>query len=514
MLVRNGALLMSVSDPQQITVAIPTAKELNFKGHNIVAVKHTLDAAKVLRNMGLDAPSPILYDGFVFGGRYTPMSHQVQTAEFLTLNNRAFVFNTMGTGKTGAALWTADYLKQREHVKKILIIAPLSVMDVWVNEAFNVLPHWSITQLIGKKERRIELLNQGNDICVINFDGLVTIKDEIAKWKPDLVIADEASAYCNPNTKRYKALKEILRVDTRLWLLTGTPVANAPTDAYGLIKLVNPGAIPASFGLFRETLMIKRGPYKWFPKPGAVERVFELMQPAIRFTKKDCLDLPPVTFNQRAVQMSDTQLEAFNAMKATMRHEDSDAGYEITAANAAVKLIKLQQILCGVVKDSDQNAVYLDPVDRLETTKELCEQSEGKVLIFVPFINAMHMIQNYLSPHWETFLVNGEVGKNERTEIFARFQRESKKQIIVAHPKVAAHGLTLTAANTIIWFAPTFSIDQYLQANARIDRTGQELPMSIYNLYSHPVEAAIYGVLQTRENLQSRMLDLYTTALA
>jgi SNF2 family DNA or RNA helicase len=126
----------------------------------------------------------------------------------------------------------------------------------------------------------------------------------------------------------------------------------------------------------------------------------------------------------------------------------------------------------------------------------------------------MHMVQNYLSPHYETFLVNGEVSKNARTEIFARFQTEAGKQILVAHPKVAAHGLTLTAANTIIWYAPTFSIGQYLQANARIDRTGQTLPMSIYNLYSHPVEYAIYGVLQARENMQTRMLDLYNTALA
>jgi len=479
-----------------------------------VAVKHTLDSTRVLRNLGLDAPSPILYDGFIFGGRYKPMEHQTKTAEFLTLHTRAFCFNTMGTGKTAAALWTMDYLKQRGFIKKILIVSPLSVMDVWANEAFSVLPHWNVVQLVGKRERRIDLLNSGADICVINFDGVVSIQDAIAKWQPDLVIVDEASAYCNPQTKRYKALQATLKATTRLWLLTGTPVANAPTDAYGLIKLVAPRAIPASFKLFRETLMFKKGPYKWFPKPGAVERVFELMQPAIRFTKKDCMDLPPITFNMRAAQMSDEQLAAFDAMKATMRHEDQESGVEIRAANAAVKLIKLQQILCGAVKDTDGNPVFLNPKGRLELVHDLCEQSEGKVIIFVPFIHAMHMVQNHMAQTYETFLVNGEVSKNARTEIFARFQRDSDKQILVAHPKVAAHGLTLTAANTIIWYAPIFSIDQYLQANARIDRTGQTLSMSVYNLYSHPVEAAIYSVLQARENMQARVLDLYNAALA
>lgn len=515
MLVKNGALVMSVDTPSSITVHIPTAKAIRYKNRNIVAVKHTLDSVRVLRNLGLNAPSPILYDGFIFGGRFKPMEHQTKTAEFLTLHSRSFVFNTMGTGKTASALWTLDYLKQRGYIKKILIVSPLSVMDVWVNEAFSVIPQWSCTQLIGKRERRVSLLQSGADICVINFDGLVSIQKEVAAWKPDLIIVDEASAYCNPQTKRYEALKKTLKPDTRLWLLTGTPVPNAPTDAYGLIKLVSPSAIPASFKLFQETLMYKRGPYKWFPKEGAVERVFELMQPAIRFTKKDCLDLPPVTFNSRHCPMSPKQLEVFNDVKAAMRHADAEAGIEIKAVNAAVKLIKLQQIMCGVVKDSNGDPVVLDPKARLEEVEDIVANAEAKTIVFVPFVNAMHLVRDYLTEKgYEVALVNGDVKKSERDEIFQRFQNDSKLRVLIAHPKVAAHGLTLTAANTIIWFAPVFSIDQYTQANARIDRTGQKLAMSIYNLSCHPVEVAIYTLLQARESLQSRVLDLYGGALA
>ena len=514
MLVKNGALLMSVDNPASITVHIPTAKYIRYRNRDIVAVKHTLDSVKVLRNLGLSAPSPILYDGFLFGGRFRPMAHQLKTAEFLTLHNRTFVFNTMGTGKTASALWSLDYLKQRGHVRKVLILCPLSVMDVWVNEAFSVVPQWSCTQLIGKRERRVQLLNSGSDICIINFDGLVSIQKEIEQWQPDLIIVDEASAYCNPQTKRYEALKKTLKIGTRLWLLTGTPVSNAPTDAYGLIKLVNPSAIPASFKLFQETLMYKRGPYKWFPKPGAEDRVFELMQPAIRFTKKDCLDLPPVTFNSRHCPMSEKQLEVFNDVKAAMKHEDQEAGIEIKAVNAAVKLIKLQQIMCGVVKDSNGDPVVLDPKSRLEEVENIVANAEAKTIVFVPFVNAMHLVRNHLADKYEVALVNGDVKKSERDEIFQRFQNDAKLRVLIAHPKVAAHGLTLTAANTIVWFAPIFSIDQYTQANARIDRTGQKLAMSIYNLSCHPVEIAIYTLLQARESLQSRVLDLYGGALA
>lgn len=514
MLVKNGALLMSVDTPESITVHIPTAKAIRFKNRNIVAVKHTLDSARVLRNLGLNAPSPMLYDGFVFGGRYKPMEHQTKTAEFLTLHRRAFVFNTMGTGKTAASLWTLDYLKQRGYVKRVLIIAPLSVMDVWCNEAFSVVPQWNFVQLVGKRERRVSLLNSGTDVCVINYDGLVSIQEEVEKWNPDLIIVDEANAYCNPQTKRYDALKKTLKVDTRLWLLTGTPISNAPTDAYGLIKLVDPSKIPASFKLFQETLMVKRGPYKWYPKPGAEERVYELMQPAIRFTKKDCLDLPPVTFNSRHCAMSEEQQKVFDDVKAAMKHEDLENGIEVKAVNAAVKLIKLQQIMCGVVKDSNGDPVLLNPKQRLELVDDLVAGSEAKVIIFVPFVNAMHMVKEHLSKKYGVELVNGDVPKAQRDDIFARFQHDVKTKVLVAHPKVAAHGLTLTAANTIIWYAPIFSIDQYMQANARIDRKGQTLAMSIYNLYCHPVELAIYNVLQTRENMQSRLMDFYDGALA
>lgn len=514
MLVKNGALLMSVDQPSSITIHIPTAKAIRYRNRNIVAVKHTLDSVKVLRNLGLNAPSPMLYDGFVFGGRYKPMAHQTKTAEFLTLHRRAFVFNTMGTGKTAAALWTMDYLKQRGHIKRVLIISPLSVMDVWANEAFSVVPQWSVEQLVGKKDRRVSLLNAGADICVINYDGLVSIQKEILEWKPDLIIVDEADAYCNAQTKRYKALKDTLGPDTRLWLLTGTPIANAPTDAYGLIKLVNPSAIAASFKLFQETLMRKHGPYKWIAKPGAEERVYELMQPAIRFSKKDCLDLPPVTFSSRKCVMSDAQQEVFDNVKSAMKHEDQEAGYEIKAVNAAVKLIKLQQIMCGVVKDSNGDPVMLDPKNRLEVVNELVAGSEAKVIIFVPFVNVMHLVKNHLSKKYEVVLVNGDVKKAERDEIFKRFQSDKNTKVLVAHPKVAAHGLTLTAANTIIWYAPMFSVLQYSQANARIDRTGQTLAMSIYNLWCHPVELAIYTLLQAKENMQSRVMELYGEALA
>lgn len=520
MIVKDRALIIGVNNPTPILDAIPTAKHIRYKDADLVAVRHTLDAAKVLRNLGLNAPSPILHDGYEFTGRFSPMENQFATAEFLTLNNRAFVFNEMRTGKTGSTLWALDYLRKRGHARRILVVCPLSVMDVWSKEAFSIVPHLSLVQLTGKKDKRIELAHSNASISVINFDGLSSLYHEeykegtktvVKRWSDldglfDLIIVDEASAYCNAQSLRYKALKQLLKPDIRLWLLTGTPTPNAPTDAYGLAKLVCPERIPASFTLFRELLMKPAGPYKWIPKPGAKEKVMALLQPAIRFTRKECKDLP-TTHQNLHCEMSATQKKVFEDVKAKMRHEDKQV--EVSAVNAAVKLIKLQQVMCGVVKDDDGNPFFLDPKPRLDLLLETIKEADAKVVVYVPFIHAMHMVQNFLLNHFTCELVNGEVPKAKRDEIFRNFQNTSSPHVLVAHPKVASHGKDLTAADTFIWFAPVFSTEQYEQANARGEGPNKTKPVGIYHIGCHPVEWRIYSVLQNKVGMQSELLDMY-----
>lgn len=517
MIYHRGAIVLSVNDPTALTSVMPTAKHVRHKGKELVLVKHTLDSTKVLRNMGLDAATPMLHDGYQWPGRYDPMSHQIQTADFLTVNRKAFVLNATGTGKTGAALWSLDYLMERGYVKRVLIICPLSVTKVWQDECFNLVPHRTIGVMTGKKSKRLDVLNSGCDICVINFDGVTSLYNNDKKKKKktselkdrfDLIIVDEASTYRNYDTDRYEALKFINTPTVRLWMMTGTPTPNAPTDAWAMVRLVSPSRVPASFNLFRETVMQPAGPYKWVPRFGAADHVRKVMQPAVRFEKKDCLDLPPLTYNDRYCDMTKEQHHMFEEMKRRLKHEDD--GAVVSAANAAVKILKMQQICCGVVKDDDKNPVYLDCAPRLKLLSELIEQADDKVIVFVPFIFSMHMIMDYLGKKGiSAALVNGEVNNNERAEIFTAFQNTPTPRVLVAHPAVAAHGLTLTAASTVIWYAPIYSLEQYEQANARIERHGQKNVMSVFHMISHPFEAAIYKVLQKKGSVQAALLNLY-----
>jgi SNF2 family DNA or RNA helicase len=522
MLVKNEALIMSVNDPRAILAAMPHAKYIKYKGRNLVVCKHTLDNAKVLRNLGLDAPGTINYQ-YQYTGRYAPLPKQRVTADFFTLNNRAYCFNEMRTGKTGAALWAADSLLKTGYMGKILVVCPVDVMAVWVGEGFSMVPHRTVIQVRGSKEKRISLLREFADFHVINFDGLSTMYHEERdernrikrKWSElegmfDHIIVDEADAYCNATNTRWKALNQLIKPDTGLWLLTGTPTPNAPTDSYGLIKLMQPWKVPNNYKVFEEQLMKPVGPYKKVPRDGAQEAVNELMQPAIRF-ERDQSEFPTTVQNRETV-MSKTQEAAFDAMKAEMAFEAQGVG--VTAANAAVKLIKLQQIMCGAVKDDDGNIIDLDGTPRLAEVERLVRQAGKKTVVYIPFKASMYKAAEYLNTKgFATQIVNGDVSKSERERIIAAFKNDPSCRVLIAHPKVASYGIDLTCSDTFIWFAPTFSTVLYQQACARGEGVKKDMSVGIYHIGCHPVEWRIYDVLQGKVAMQNKLLDLYQFAI-
>jgi SNF2 family DNA or RNA helicase len=230
------------------------------------------------------------------------------------------------------------------------------------------------------------------------------------------------------------------------------------------------------------------------------------MQPAVRFKREECL--LGTTISDHHTEMTDAQTRVFNDLKNKMYHEDRET--EITAVNAAVKLIKLQQVMCGVVKDDEGNPVELAPTKRLNDMLDLIKHADAKSVVFVPFKASMYMIQNFLaSKGISSAVINGDVGKTERERIIYEFTNSVEPHVLIAHPKVAAHGLDLTVADVFIWFAPTFSTLQYEQANARGEGPKKTRPIGIYHMGCHPVEWAIYEVLKGKVSMQSKMLDLY-----
>jgi SNF2 family DNA or RNA helicase len=503
------ALLLKLRNPKQVTTIIPKSKEIDA---NQVVVNWGVEEAQALKKINIKVPSPI--EGrYAWTGQFKPMEHQKTTSAFLTMNKRAFCFNEQGTGKTASAIWAADFLMKQGLVKRALVICPLSIMDsAWRGDMFSFAMHRTVAVAHGSAERRKKILAEGTDFVIINYDGVEVVYDEVAKGGFDLIIIDEATHYKNVQTTRWKTLNKLIGPNTWLWLMTGTPAAQGPLDAYGLAKLVNPTAVPRFYGSFRDQVMYRVTQFKWAPKETATQTVFAALQPAIRFTKDECLDLPDLVYTKREVALTKQQLKYYDQLKSRMIMELQDS--EVTAVNAAVMMNKLLQISAGAVYTDDGDSLEFDISNRYNVLKEVIDESSQKVLIFVPFKHTINILVDKLRKDGVTTeVIRGDVPASKRTDIFKRFQEQPDPRVLVIQPQSAAHGVTLTAANTIVWWAPTPSLETYAQANARIHRSGQKHKCTIVQLAGSPAEKRVYKLLDEKIDVHTKVIDLYKDLL-
>mgnify|MGYP000508756909 CR=1 FL=1 len=506
------ALVMKLNDPDRVLSVIPTARKTLFHGTTLVGLPHRLDEVRVLRNLGINAPSPIEYH-YKWAGRYQPFDHQKHTASFLTLNNKALVLNEIGTGKTQAALWAADYLMQIGQVKKCLIISPLSTLErVWGDAIFMDFMHRKSVTLHGTAERRRKLLKVNADFFIINHDGFGIIFDHI-KDMFDLIIVDEAAVLRNPSTDRFKYINRFMKLNpsTRLWLMTGTPTPNDPTDAWSLAKLIESPYCTGTFGAFRDQVMMRVGQWKYLPRPDSANTVRHILQPSVRFTRDECFDLPDTIIQTRKVPLTPEQDKHYKQMWKSLVTEVAVGRLslgQISAANEAVKLMKLVQIACGVAYGDNGQEIEIDASPRVNVVKEIIEEAGGKVIVFVPLTGALNMLERELSKYFTVAVVNGAVSSGKRNQIFNDFQNASDPRVLIAHPATMAHGLTLTTANTIVWYGPINSNEQYTQANGRIERIGKSKTSLVVHIEATEIEKRAYARLSNKQKLQGILLDM------
>jgi SNF2 family DNA or RNA helicase len=370
-------------------------------------------------------------------------------------------------------------------------------------------PQRTHTVLHGAAERRRKLLSQGAHFSIINHDGFGIIAGE-CDGAFDLIIVDEAAVLRNPSTLRYKYIRNYMRRNpsTRLWLMTGTPTPNEPTDAWTLAQLVgNPHCSP-SYTAFRDQVMAKVGQYRWMPRPDSVSVVRNILQPAVRYTRDECVDLPETVVQTRSVELTADQKKHYTTM---LRHLVTEAAQgAITAVNEAVKMQKLIQIACGVVYGDDGTHIELDCAPRVSLVRDIVDEAGAKVIVFVPLTGTLNMLVRELGKHFTVAAVNGEVGAAERNRIFREFQDTADPRVLVAHPATMAHGLTLTAANTIVWFGPVPSNETYTQACGRIERIGKKKSSTVIHIESTELERRVYARLEAKQKLQGLLLDLIT----
>jgi SNF2 family DNA or RNA helicase len=501
--------LVGVAFAENIANLFPAAKRMPFGGQEHILLPHRPTETFLLRRLGYDVPSPILTHYDWAGGE--PFNSQKSTAALLTLEQRAYVLNGMGTGKTKSALWAFDYLKSNNACGKMLVSAPLSTLNfTWAREVFNTLPDRKCVVLHGTKKQRLEkLADPDADIFVINHDGHKVILDElIARTDINVLCIDELAVFRNGSSSRMRDMKKLADRMQFVWGMTGSPIPTSPTDAWAQARLVTPTRVPKFFGRYREDLMTKVTAFKWAPKHDAVDKAFATLQPAVRFTLDDVTELPECIERTVDVEMGAKQEKIYKALKAQCYA--AVQSQEITAANAGAVMMKLLQVSTGWVYDKNRNIVSLDNNKRLEALVDAINATDRKVLVFAPFKHALGGISAALTSEGiEHACVDGDTPASERAQVFNLFQNSTKYRVIVAHPQCLAHGITLTAADTVIWFAPVTSLEIYDQANHRIRRVGQQHKQLVLHLQSTPVEKKIYTMLRQKQNVQSKLLRLF-----
>lgn len=505
----DGNVIMDAPAAQWLAdIGVPSFTS-TVKGRLMASVPHTLEAVRLFRNAGMELPTPMKANGYVFPGRFPPYLHQLDTADFLAGYEKAFCLSSPGTGKTAAAIWAADYLMQQGVVRRVLVLCPLSCMQsVWGDELFGIVPSQGVGIMHGSTHTRRKVLDSGSPWLIMNHDGVKVQGHNLIGNKSgiDLVIVDEATAFKSMTAARTKALFKICE-GKRVWAMTGTPIPQDPTDAFAMAKLVNPNA-PQHMYQFRDMTMRRVTQFKWMPKDNAIDKVYEVLQPAIRYDKADCLDMPEVVKTVRNVALDPAQKAAMDEIR---KEWVADVGGTvITTANAAVRMGKLMQIAQGMVIDNDGEPHILGASARLQACVDIVAESDSKTIVFVPYRASMGMVAQHLAAAgYSVAQVNGDTSPHERDMIFKNFQQTRDPQVLVAHPKTTSHGLTLTAASTTIWYGPVFSAETYEQANNRTDRPGQRFDMRIVHLCATVEEKRVYDALTNNVNVQGTLLDLY-----
>jgi SNF2 family DNA or RNA helicase len=478
-----------------------------------VLLPHNVANTILLRKLGHTVPSPMrLYYDYPHPADEPPFETQFDTCEKMSENNRFYNLNDKGTGKTRTALWAWDYLNKTGMCKKLLVVAPLSTLHfTWAAEVFKIKLNRKVAVLHGTKKQRLTALASDADIYVCNHDGLRVISKELEMRSDiDCLCIDELAVYRN-NSDRSKHMRRFAQRFGIVWGLTGSPMPQAPTDVWSEAKIVRPTSVPKYFKAMRDMLMVQISQYIWKPRPEAVEHAFQVLQPNVRYALDDVTELPETIYRNIDVELSPQQKRVHKKIKnelVALVHNKT-----ITAVNAGVALNKILQCDMGWIYTKNPAFVRLDAAPRIAALITEIEASAHKVIVFIPWRHAIEGISDIftrLKVDFDHCVIHGDT-KN-REDYFHAFQNTDQYKVMLAHPKTVHHGVTLTAADTIIWAAPPLSFDIYDQANARIIRSGQKHRQQILHMQATKEETRCYQILAAKERLQDQLLALLEEA--
>lgn len=447
-----------------------------------------------------------------------PFQHQVLGYNIGISMPVSALLMEMGTGKSLTAIAIAGRRYLDGEMKKLLVVCPTSIMFVWQDEfeKFADFPY-SLLVLNGPVKKRIQLLQDfqgpGLQVVVINYEATWRMEDELKKWKPDMIIADESQRIKTPSAQQSKCLHKLGKIAKYKMILTGTPVTQGPLDFFSQYKFLDPGIFGNSYYAFRARYAVMGGyegkqVVSYQNLPELIEKAHSI---AFRVTKAEALDLPEQIDTVRYCELEPKAAKIYEQMRKECVAE-LEGEKVVTAANVLARLLRLQQITGGFLGDGE-GAVQKVSSAKLSVLKEILEDiviDAGKKLVifarFRPEIAAIEKLLQELNIKYEC--IHGDIDMGARGEKVKAFQTDPDTKVFVAQLQTAGLGITLTAADTAVFYSLDFSFANYDQARARLHRIGQKNNVTnIHLIMKGTVDTKVMGALKKKKNVADVVVD-------
>jgi SNF2 family DNA or RNA helicase len=456
-----------------------------------------------------------------------PFSHQKRALKkIVELNGQCGLLMEMGTGKTKVAIDWAGIGFYNLGVRRVLVVAPLSVLGVWPRQ---IRQHSGaparIFRLQGStvyRARMLERIGQApqDDLltyCIINYEGIwrerdvgASIKDLLIWWKPDLIIWDECHRLKSPTSKQSRAAYAISQHARYRLGLTGTHITKSPLDVFGQFRAINDKTFGTNWYQFRNTYGVWGGfgRFQLRGYRGLGTLIRKVRENSFIVKKEDCLDLPPKLYETVPITLSDRAIALYREMAKEMIIEIEDT--HATAAIILVKLLRLSQITSGFVKDIDGNIRIFDD-SKLNTCMDLLDdllEEDHKVVIFVRFTQDILRIKEKLvARKVRHAILSGSVPVGKRDSLVQDFHRDPELKVFIAQIQAGSLGIDLTPADVAIFYSLDYNAANYWQAQDRLHRIGQDRKVTYYHLVvPRSIDTIVLQTLKEKGNLAETIM--------
>lgn len=452
------------------------------------------------------------------------------------LNDMALLAD-MGTGKTGAMV-NILRTKYTEDVRKTLVLSPLVTLYNWKNE-FNVhsyIHEDDVLVVHGTSAKKLKILEKGldkrpNRIVLMNYEGMISknIFAFIREWKPEILVLDESHYVKSHKSKRSKNVYLVAKDCDHRFIMTGTPMTNSIADIFMQYKILDNGeTFGTQYYPFESEYMYDANQawshsHNHFRKMVAREDKLDdlhnkIYAKAIRVTKDETLDLPPLVQSTYPVDLSPKQKKYYKELQRDLVSYVSEKGKEgaVVAQTAMAKALRLQQIVTGFVKTDENEIIEIEDNPRLKACAELVENlyKKHKIILWCSFKHNYKQLGNMLTKmEIDHGFITGDQDITEKRETMNKFNDDDDFRVIVCNRKAGGIGVNLVAASYSIVYSRNFSLEEELQSRDRNYRGGSEIHDTIYKIdltAKDTIDEQITSALQAKKSIADKVIEIAT----